>query len=299
MRSSDIFKEYVWLLETIWRTGRITLDELADRWEQSQMGVGRSFNRSTFNRHRSAVERIFGILIECDRATDSYYIPDADSIKGHTMQDWMVSTLSVNNLLGEAHSLKDRIILENVPVAGDILKDLIKAMKDNRLVSFNYQRYGNEAHKIIVAPYCLRLFHNRWYLLGKIDSSYWLFSFDRISVLKISEKQFVLDPNFCAKEYFSDFYGVMTDKNIPRQRIVIRARGYARFYIKDLPLHPSQTMIADTPEHTDFEYYLRPTNDFLSAIFSNGGYVKILSPSSLNETIKSWASNMMTKLDEE
>lgn len=73
MRSSEIFDEYVWLVDTIRRAGRITFGDISRSWEYSRLGNGSPLPRSTFNRHRSAVQEIFGINIECDRSNGNVY----------------------------------------------------------------------------------------------------------------------------------------------------------------------------------------------------------------------------------
>lgn len=55
-------QEYVWLVKTIWQAGKITLEDLSGRWERSELNNGSPMPRSTFNRHRSAVQEIFGII---------------------------------------------------------------------------------------------------------------------------------------------------------------------------------------------------------------------------------------------
>ena len=48
-----------------------------------------------------------------------------------SIQEWMLSTLSVGNLLSQSLSLKDRILLEHIPSANETLKQILQAMKKN------------------------------------------------------------------------------------------------------------------------------------------------------------------------
>ena len=66
MNASALFKQYVWLVGTISRAGRITLREINERWLRTEMSEGVPFSRSTFRRHRAEVEEMFDIIIECD-----------------------------------------------------------------------------------------------------------------------------------------------------------------------------------------------------------------------------------------
>ena len=296
MRSSDIFREYVWLVETIWQAGKITLDELSRRWERSKLNNGSPMPRSTFNRHRSAVQDIFGIDIECDRSNGNfYYISNADSLS--SVMNWMVSSLAVNNMITESRSIQNRILLEPVPFAGETLQTLIEAMKENHRVELTYQGYGKPERDYIIEPYCIRLFKQRWYLLGHFDDKFRLFSFDRIVSVKVSDLQFKMPKDFDCESYFDEYLGMMTDSRVKPERVIIRAHGQERYYLRDLPLHHTQHEIGSTKDTVDFELYLRPTTDFLAAIFSRVGMVEIISPKHLKEELLGWSRAMLTRLD--
>lgn len=296
MRSSDIFREYVWLVETIWQAGKITLDELSHRWERSKLNNGSPMPRSTFNRHRSAVQDIFGIDIECDRSNGNvYYIANADSLS--SVMNWMVSSLAVNNMITESRSIQKRILLEPVPFAGETLQTLIEAMKENHRVELTYQGYGKPERDYIIEPYCIRLFKQRWYLLGHFDDKFRLFSFDRIVSVKVSDLQFKMPKDFDCESYFDEYFGMMTDSRVKPERVIIRAHGQERYYLRDLPLHHTQHEIGSTKDTVDFELYVRPTTDFLAAIFSRVGMVEIISPKHLKEELLGWSRAMLTRLD--
>ena len=63
MKPSGIFKQYIWIINTIYRSKYITLQELNERWVQTEMSEGMPMNRITFNRHRAAIEEMFDISI--------------------------------------------------------------------------------------------------------------------------------------------------------------------------------------------------------------------------------------------
>ena len=67
------FKEYIWLVNTIRRARRITFAEIQDKWLDTDMSGGVELARSTFARHKDAIEDIFGIYIDCDRQNGYEY----------------------------------------------------------------------------------------------------------------------------------------------------------------------------------------------------------------------------------
>lgn len=50
-----IFKEYIWLVNTIRKAERITLAEINERWALTEMSGGLPLARTTFNRHKDAI----------------------------------------------------------------------------------------------------------------------------------------------------------------------------------------------------------------------------------------------------
>ena len=71
----------------------------------------------------------------------------------------------------------------------------------------------------------------------------------------------------------------------PAERIVIRAFGYERFYIRDLPIHHSQREIGQGENFADFELYMRPTIDLSAHFLSRANQVKVLTPKWLAEEV--------------
>ena len=104
--------------------------------------------------------------------------------------------------------------------------------------------------------------------------------------LELTEESFAIDPNFDGADYFSEYFGVMTDDRIPLQRLVLRAYGNERFSMKDLPLHKSQKMIDEAEDHIDYELKLRPTTDFLAYLLSRGRWVEVIEPKEIARQIK-------------
>ena len=291
MTTPILFREYIWLVNTIYKARKISLSEINDKWIETEMSGGVEFSRTTFHRHKIAIEEMFGIYIDCDRKDGfKYYIGNEYVLQENSVQNWMLSTLSVSSLLAESMSLNERILLENVPSGGEKLNMLIKAMKESRKISITYRRYGGHATRTFdLEPYCVKLFGQRWYMLGRFDDKgLATFSLDRILEIKISHEKFKFDEDFDAADYFSDCFGVMLDENSKPERVLIRAYGYEPYYLRDLPLHHSQREIQSIEEYSDFELRLKITSDFKSKLLSRGEWIEILDPKSLADEIIEW-----------
>ena len=289
MTTPGQFKEYIWLVNTIYKARKISLKDINEQWLQTEMSEGVEINRTTFYRHRCAIEDIFGVYIDCDRkAGNKYFIGNREVLHEDSVQNWMLTTLSVSNLLSESMSLNDRILLESVPSGGGMLETVIKAMKESRKLSFSYQKYGKQQPDADreVSPYCVKLFRQRWYVLGPIaNGEMRLFSLDRMGDVTLQKEKFKMDKNFDAIAYFSESYGVMVDHRVSTERIVLRAYGLEPYYLRDLPLHHSQREIRSTDEYCDFELRLKPTSDFKGKLLQRAEWIEVLEPQSLIDDI--------------
>ena len=290
------FQKYIWLIDTIRRAGKISL-EISDRWERNKdLSDYRPLSRSTFNRWKDAIFSQFGIIISCQRAGGYlYYIENPEDIDEDELKKWMLDSFAVSNLISENFSLKDRILVNSIPSAHNHLAALLEAMRENHAVTITYCRFNRtESHKFAIEPYCVKLFEDRWYVLAR-NVQYddlRIYGLDRIADLEVTADTFRLPKDFSASDYFSNYYGIVTDKGMKPQRIVIRAYGSHIPYIKSLPLHHSQRLLEDNGEYADFEFFLTPTYDFVMRLLHVGAMMEVISPETLRKTMKGWVSDM-------
>ena len=299
MRVPALFKEYIWLVNTIRKADDdgITFAEINEKWLETELSEGVELARSTFNRHKDSIEDIFGLIIECNRLNGyRYFISNEEVLGEDSIQNWMLNTLTVNNIIGEALTLQDRILLQPAPVEGDYLKMVIEAMKKNVKLAVDYRKYGDdEPRHLTFEPYCIKLFKQRWYILGHFHRNaiadrpevdyFGVFSFDRILNMSLTDDKFQMDPSFNAQAYFEECFGVLVNDDTVAQRIVIRVFGDERFYVRDLPIHKSQREIGQGEDYTDFELFMRPTIDLSTHFVSRSFLIKVLEPQWLADEI--------------
>lgn len=267
--------------------GRLTLSELNRLWQTDGVKDGRPLLRSSFNRHRDAIQDMFGIVIECDLETYEYYIGNPDVLNDDSIERWLYSTIAVHGALSEGPAVKDRVVLENVATGLEYLQIIIKAIKTNHRLLLGYQKFGQEGYEKIVSPYALKLFHQRWYMLAKTqEDSMRLYALDRIQSLSPTEETFEMPADFSPQEYFAEYFGVLTDSSVPMTHVVIRAHNWTPGYLRTLPLHQSQRELTSTADYTDFSFDLRPTSDFLGQLLSQGSGIEVLEPLELRQKMR-------------
>ena len=129
--TKDLFDKYIWLVDIIYRSGKITFEEINERWLRSTLSGGTDLPLRTFHNWRTAIEQVFDINIGCNRkAGYYYYIENADDMEKGGIRNWLLNTFAVNNLINESHHLKRRILFEEIPSGKRYLTPVIEAMRD-------------------------------------------------------------------------------------------------------------------------------------------------------------------------
>ncbi len=274
----DLFNRYIWLVETIYRSEKITLKEINKRWLRT--GAKKEIPLRTFHNHRHAIESMFDINIECD-AQHYYYIENRDDIENSNIKSWLLSTFAVNNLLHENQHLRQRILLEAIPSGQQYLTQIIEAMHNSRVLEVTYQSFQKSTpHLFKIEPYCVKLFKQRWYVLARSPhyDTVQIYALDRIHALQETDETFMYPEEFNPEAYFASCFGIITDERFTIETVRIKVSANQRNYFRVLPLHHSQKEIETTDNYSVFEYVLRPTYDFRQEVLSHGSEVEVLAP---------------------
>ena len=129
MRTTDTFRQYIWLVNTIQRAKRITFEHIQKLWIEEDLNDRKPLSRTTFHRLKIAIEDMFGIIIGCDATNGyEYYIKNKDVFHDNSTQTWMLQTLMVNNIIIDSRTIKDRLVLEEIPAGIEHLKTIISAI---------------------------------------------------------------------------------------------------------------------------------------------------------------------------
>lgn len=294
--AKDLFNRYIWLVDTIYRAGKITFEEINERWLRNEMSEGVEIPLRTFHNHRKAIEEMFDINIECNKKGGYYYyIENADDMERGGVRNRLLNTFAVNNLINESHKLKQRILFEEIPSGRQYLTPIIEAMRDNAVIEMTYQSYGrSKPHTFEVEPYCVKVFKQRWYVVARNPyyNKLMIYALDRIRELKVMDTEFVYPKEFNPQAFFDSSFGIIVDEECDVEKVRLKFFGYKRKYIQSLPLHHSQCEIEGTDEYAIFEYWLRPTFDFCQELLSHGDEMEVLAPQWLRDNLIATLDNM-------
>lgn len=286
MATSTIAKQN-WLLSTIRRKGPITLKELNELWTDKNNDVlnpeHKELQYRTLRRHIEFIEDFYGISIKCDQGFNEYYVDDGSEGENDKVKNWLLDTIAIDNLLSEKRSLKERIQMEDIPSGREYLQTIIEAMKDEFKLKMTYFSFwDNEERTILLEPYFIKVFKQRWYVIGPSDyhpDDPHIYALDRVWELQPTSFPFDYPESFDPKEFFNDSFGIFHSDGEP-YNIEIKVKGRQQDYIESLPLHHSQYLI-EKNEEEDYSVYgfkMRPDFDLIQEIAAKGDAYEVLAP---------------------
>ena len=294
--AKNYFNRYVWLIDTIRRHGYITFSDISDLWQKASINEDCGYlPERTFFNHREAISDIFGIEIKFDKSLGSYITEDSTDTEG--IRNWLLASLSVNNLINESAAMHSRILFEKIPSGEKYLSTIIEAMKEGKILEMTYKKFQDDEPKTYdVAPYCVKVYKQRWYMLAKPTdrkSGLHIYALDRIHLLQQTRKDFKLPEKFNAENYFADWFGIVHDEEYEPCTIRLKVWSKQRNYFRTLPLHHSQK---ETEIHDDwsvFEYRMAPTWDLEQELLQYNDNVEVLEPQSLRDQMIEHAGNIL------
>lgn len=288
-----LFNRLFWLIDTIYSAGKITRDEIDRRWAVASCNDDKTseYGKRNFYRHIDDIYDIFGIEIVCNRSTHEYSIASLDSSGDSAVLSWLIDSFAVSNIMNISGNLRSRIIFEQIPEGTRHLSTIVTAMKNGHQLYVTYHRFDRpEPHSFLLAPYCLKVFRQRWYMIGKPEDhpeeSYpRVYSLDRIKVLQPTDTPYSLPKNFNAEEFFRNNFGI--DRTLTKsEHIRFKVNAQAAPYIRSLSLHPTQVEEVCKRTYSIFTVDVAPTYDFIQELRKHGSDLEVLEPESLRNLFR-------------
>ena len=298
---SKTYNKYIWLLDTLLTSHPLTIDEINMLWKDCPASDGQPIPLRTFHEHRKGIKEMFGVEIVCDRSHGNvYYVKNPEVLEKQKVAKWLLHKYSIPQGFATFNSMKDRVLLEEIPLGTTFLNPIIEAMQKNVELQIDYQRYeseqeGENLQEFHAQPYALKVFNRRWYLLGYIKEKHDLrtIALDRILDLKILSTSFELPEDFDARKYFANVVGIFVNKDLPVTKVMIRAYGTQAEYLRSTPLHKSQSEgRSKYREFAEFTYRLCITPELVSQLLAMGDKVEVLEPEELRGKMKERIKNM-------
>ena len=300
--AANLFNKYIWLAETIYSAGRITRREIDSRWARASINdlEQSRIPETTFHRWKQEAEELFGLIIDCHKPTNTYFIANSDDITANRLQQWLLNSFSVSALVRDSQNIKNSILLEDMPSDARYLTPLIEALKQRRVMHVSYRRFdAAEPYDFFMKVYCLKAFKQRWYMVGESsmhNGEVRVYALDRILDLSPVEQYYTIPEDFDGQTFFSDYYGVWLG-DMKAEKVVIRTTFRSAQYLRSLPLHHSQKELKPLDGETHqfgFQYYIAPTFDFIQELRTHGSDLKITEPQWLADRFVTLAKEMLS-----
>lgn len=285
---TELLQKYIWLVQTFIRAGKngLTLNEISDKWERR---FDLPYSRRTFNNHRAAVEEVFGIKIECNRSTNSYFIDYSDDVSDENAESaWLINTFTVNNILSLGKQrLSGRVSVEDIPSGHLYLTGIMEAMTEGVEIEIVYQKYtAANAEPLTLHPYAVKEFAKRWYLIAHCveRDGIRVYGLDRVKELHTTTRSFKMPKGFDVDELFATSFGIYLPEGKACSVKFRVSEAEARF-LRDLPLHKSQEEVELKDGYVTFSIFVCPDKNLLMEFCKYGSRLEVLSPMDLREQI--------------
>ena len=284
----------IWLVNLLLER-EVTRQEINEAWRKSYYYDFKEISRNTFLEYKKKAEELFDISIVCNRSTNKYYIDRPEALGADPLKKWLISSISAVTTMEQCKALSNRIMLEQTSGGEALLPVVTEAMASDLCIAVSYRPFWyDEPYQLVIEPYFVRLFRQRWYLVGLSHKHKMMriFAFDRICDINITEEKFVMPEGLNVESYFSDSFGIMQQGGVQTETVRLKFMAEQGIYIETRPLHHSQKLISKTSEYMIFELTLKPTFDFFQELMSYGSDMEVLAPQSLRERVASCVGAM-------
>lgn len=312
----DYLRRHIWILSELYQNPKgLTYKEFEERWKRSSQNVlETSLPKRTFQDCLRAIEETFDIDISSDaRNGYRYRIVQRDWLENDRVKDWLLSAFAVNGLLQDSRGLRERVMYEDIPSGNDYLLEVLKAMRENHVLAMTYQDYfDKEPRDILLEPYCVRVFRQRWYVVGVMENEpkgeepteltnqghIRRYALDRVVKLESTDVTFKMPRDFSVSDYFADAFGIIVEPeeyDVETIRMKVYDINHRREYLRSLPLHESQKEVERHKDYSVFELRIAPTYDFIKEILSMGGEVEVISPTYVRQEVEHRAEELLAR----
>jgi predicted DNA-binding transcriptional regulator YafY len=179
---------------------------------------------------------------------------------------------------------------QNFTIKGNQFLDAVySAIQNKKVLVVWYQSFkAKRPGKIVFAPYLLKEFRGRWYVIGAKHQGKTLLNLalDRIEEIEVLEDEpFFTIEGFDAPKYFSNVIGVTTNGQKPVNVYLLLNKEIAP-YIISKPLHASQQIVKESDDGIEIVIQVIHNLELEREILGFGENVKVLAPVSLQQRLK-------------
>ena len=175
---------------------------------------------------------------------------------------------------------------------------LYDAIINKQVLKIKYHPFKRDEFILIVLhPYFLKQYNNRWFLFGKNGDAKNIttVALDRIELIQQISEAYVSNREINFEEYFEDVVGVSVPSDGKLESVVLKIDLELWPYIKTKPLHGSQKVKEKNDEYVLIELQVILNFELEALIFSHAEKIEVLYPEILRQRIIDRISQLKTK----
>lgn len=278
----------IWIAKLLFRRGQLSREEILAAWASCDENA-KPMAPSTFYDNRHLLWERYGINIRV-----SHGLYSLDLREGREQE--FLNQLFYDD---EGYDNSDTVIREPRPAGYVCIAAISRAMDSHTCVEAVYSPFDKPKYSLLLAPYCLRVFRGRCYVVGfsSAHREVRTFALDRMESLQPTPHPFPHAPKFDAKQYFANSFGVYGGADRSPEHIVLEADALNASFLRTLPLHSSQK---ETKTDADggkyvcrFELDICISPDFVHELLYHGAGIRVVSPEHLRREIKNVAKKIL------
>lgn len=286
MQASGKIKRYFRIIDIVQRNPLPTAEKITDLLFED----GFDISVRTLLRSLKELRDEFFIDIKYSRSKGCYELIESEEEYVQQLLKFFKLSYQAETLtssLGQSKKLSEHISYDyNELVKGtEYISPILQAIQKKQLLKLTHKSFNSQTTKEhIVAPYLLKEFKGRWYLMASVISisegnKFRSFGFDRILKVEQTKEKFRPEINN-PKKFYKDVIGVSGwSKKV--EKVIIEFPYLQGQYVKSLPIHESQAIIYDTREKVVISVDVKPNFEFYQLLWGYGQYAKVLEPQSV------------------
>ncbi len=205
----------------------------------------------------------------------------------------MQATYNLGSDVASVVSFQNNPYLKGIEFFTPIFNGII----NKRTLLIEYQPFDKDLRRLVISPYYLKQYNNRWFLFGRVGEFSTLsnIALDRIISVSENSAAFVeLPEDIDFEDYFSDVVGVSINPEAETETVILKVTQKQAKYIRNKPLHESQS---ENPEFKDapyaeFRLSVKDNYELRSLLLSFGSELEVVAPESLRQEMAEIARNL-------
>jgi predicted DNA-binding transcriptional regulator YafY len=255
--------------------------------------LGFEISKRTFERDLDAIRSEFGIEITYNIYKKGYFIDKENSIDIASFIRFLEIVNTAYVLSDSLSDSKDVLNYIHFDQGGGFtglkhLNIILQAIRFQKVIQFKHYSYQHKREsEYTINPYLLKEYQNRWYVVGWVDhlNTFRTFGLDRLIDVAVCSKTFEKDESINLIHQFNQTIGVVYGDG-KTEKVVLFFTKNQSFYIKSLPLHPSQQIISEDEKGMIISLNVVPNYELIQLILMYNENVQIISPVWLIEEVK-------------